>query len=52
MPELDLDPLSDPVDVEAEGATLVAEAAGDGPAVVCLHAGVADLLPAAGPPPR
>lgn len=42
MADLHLDPLSDPVDVEAEGATLVAEAAGDGPAVVCLHAGVAD----------
>lgn len=42
MPELHLEPLSDPVDVDAAGATLVAEAAGDGPAVVCLHAGVAD----------
>lgn len=42
MPELHLEPLSDPVDVDAEDATLVAEAAGDGPAVVCLHAGVAD----------
>lgn len=42
MPELHLAPLSVPIEVPAPGATLVAGAAGEGPAVVCLHAGVAD----------
>jgi pimeloyl-ACP methyl ester carboxylesterase len=37
-----LEPLSEPIPVPVPGATLVAEAAGDGPAVVLLHAGVVD----------
>lgn len=40
--DLDLTPLSDPVGITSGGATLVTEAAGEGPAVICLHAGVAD----------
>lgn len=39
---LDLTPLSDPIEVRVGGATLVAEAAGHGSTIVCLHAGVAD----------
>lgn len=35
-------PLAEPIGVPASGATLVTETAGAGPAVVCLHAGVAD----------
>lgn len=39
---LSLDPLSDPIVIPSGAATLVAEAAGAGLAVVCLHAGVTD----------
>lgn len=39
---LDLTPLSDMMLVSAPGARLAVEHAGTGPAVVCLHAGVAD----------
>lgn len=42
MPPLELTPLSEVVPVPSGRATLAVEAAGDGPAVVCLHAGVAD----------
>lgn len=42
MPALDLSPLGPPITVDVPGATLVAEAGGDGPDVVLLHAGVAD----------
>ncbi len=40
--DLDLTALSDPIGVASGRATLATEASGDGPAVVCLHAGVAD----------
>lgn len=40
--DLDLNPLSDPIGITSGGATLVTETSGQGPAVVCLHAGVAD----------
>lgn len=40
--DLDLTPLSDPIGITSAGATLVTETTGQGPAVVCLHAGVAD----------
>lgn len=42
MNDLDLDPLSDPITVRAGAASLAVEAAGEGPTVVFLHAGVAD----------
>lgn len=42
MPDLSLSPLSAPIAVAAGSATLIAEAAGTGPTVVCQHAGVAD----------
>lgn len=42
MTVLSQDPLSDPVAIPSGAATLVAETAGAGPAVVCLHAGVTD----------
>lgn len=42
MPPLDLTPLSNPIRVPVGAATLVAEVTGQGPTVVCLHAGVAD----------
>lgn len=42
MAVLSQDPLSDPIAVPSGAATLVAETAGAGPAVVCLHAGVTD----------
>lgn len=42
MTELELTPLSDPIAVTSGAASLAVEAAGDGPTVVLLHAGVAD----------
>lgn len=39
---LHLTALSDPIGVASGSATLMTEAAGQGPAVVCLHAGIAD----------
>lgn len=42
MSDLDLTPLSELVTVRSGAAALAVEAAGDGPAVVFLHAGVAD----------
>lgn len=42
MTVLSQDPLSDPIAIPSGAAVLVAEAAGAGPAVVCLHAGVTD----------